>query len=144
MTNEEFETAAIMELASQDTLALMRAIQDGTGLIADGAGEIGRWMKAREAFPGMTLLQMWATDRDLSGQKRGRPTSSDLQRVMLDPAWLAVIDLERLKTLWRELRPTEQVPVEFLTDIVVSYRDVDRSAVVARRNRPKSRRITKS
>jgi hypothetical protein len=142
VTDDEFQRAAMMELSSRDATALAQALRDGSGLIGAGIKELLRLHKAQEVFPGMSLMEMWATDRALAGQKQGRPTDTDLQRLMRDPAWAAVGDLEHLKGLWRELRPGKQVPVEFLTDIVVRYRDVDRSAVVARRSRPKSRRIS--
>lgn len=142
MTDDDFQRVAMTELSNRDTMALAKALRDGSGITGAGIAETLRLHRGQEVFPGMSLTEMWATDRALSGQKQGRPTDTDLQRLMRDPAWAAVGDLEHLKGLWRELRPGKQVPVEFLTDIVVRYRDVDRSAVVARRSRPKSRRIS--
>lgn len=143
MNFNDFKAVAIGEMSNRDTLAIARGVKDGSGIIGEGAMEVLRWMKAREAFPQMSLTDMWATDRALGGNKNGRPQLTELQRLMLDPAWMAVDDLEFLKGLWRELMPGKKVPLEKLTDIVVSYRDVDRSVLVARRNRPKSRLLKK-
>ena len=145
MTDDEFKKFALMELANQDTLALVAGIRDRSGLLGAGIKEILRLIDAQKSFPGMSLTRMWEVDRLLSDDKKsGRPSPSDLQRLMIDPAWAAVTDLEKLKRLWREVHPTKQVPLELLTDIAVTYRDVDRATVVARRSRPKTRRVNEN
>ena len=141
MTEDEFWQIGKMELSRQDTLAMIDAFQGGDNMIAKGIKELQRWAKAQEAFPGMSLLEMWETDRALGETKEGRPELSDLKKIMCDPAWAAVADIERLKSLWRELMPGKQIPLEMLTDISTEYRDANREAVVARRNRPKTRRV---
>lgn len=141
MIDDDFEMAANMELSRRDTQAVMDAMKDGSGLTGQGIAELIRLGKAQEAFPGMTLQEMWRTDRRLEGIENGRPKVSDIQKVMKDPSWVAVADLEHLKGFWKEMRPGQQVPLEFLTDIVARYRDIDRATLVARRSRPKSRRV---
>jgi hypothetical protein len=144
VTREEFRVFALTELANHDTRRVVEALQGGEGLMTDGIAEIVRWARATKAFPTMSIPEMWAVDRNLSaGAKRGRPSKSDLERAMTDPAWTAVSDLERLKTLWHEIQPGEQVPLEFLTDISVEYRGAARVAVEGRRGRAKGRLIPK-
>ena len=144
MTREEFRAFALAELSNHDTQQLAGALQGGEGLIADGVAELVRWASATKAFPAMSVPEMWATDRrfDNAG-KRGAPKKSDLQRAMVDPAWTAVSDLERLKVLWHDVHPGEQVPLEFLTDLAVEYRAAARGTVEGRRGRAKGRLIPK-
>lgn len=144
MTREEFRVFALTELANHDTRQVAEALRGGEGLMAEGVAELVRWAEATKAFPTMTVPKMWATDRSLEkAGGRGAPKKSNLQRAMADPAWTAVSDLERLKSLWHDVHPSEQVPLEFLTDIAVEYRDVARVTVEGRRARPKRRLLPK-
>jgi hypothetical protein len=145
MTLDEFKTLALHELANRDTEKVIEALRSGDGFIGWGASELGRLQKAREAFPTLTVPGMWKIDRELSGERAShRPATTDYEKMMLDPAWVAVDDLEYLKGLWRSSNPKRQVPLEFLTDIVVEFRDVDRSAVAARRNKTKAKRASEN
>lgn len=145
MTRGEFKSFAIHELANRDTQKVMEALRGGDGLIGWGAKELGRWHDAREAFPSLTVPEMWKIDRVLSGERAPhRPATGGYEKMMLDPAWVAVDDLEYLKGLWRASNPNRQVPLEFLTDIVVEFRNVDRSAVAARRHKAKAKRASEN
>ena len=145
MTPEEFKTFALHELANRDTKKVVEALRSGDGFVGWGAGELSRWQKAREAFPALSIPEMWKFDRALSGdQAAHRPATTDYEKMMLDPAWVAVDDLGYLKSLWRSANPKRQVPLEFLTDIVVEFRNVDRRALIARRNKARAKRASEN
>lgn len=143
MSDEAFRRIAVMEMANRDTYAFIDAQRNGTGFLGALKREMKRLYEAQKSFPKMWLKDMWDTDRRLSGEnKRRRPPLTDLQKAINDPSWLALDDLDFLKELWKEERPGQQVPLDFLTEIVSDYRDVDYETLVSRRNKAKSRRPT--
>lgn len=138
MTPEEFKKLAYVELANNDARRLAEAIEGELGTYKDGIDELLRWGKANEAFPNMSVSDMWETDRQLSGG--GKLPKTKAQYWMSDPVWAALEDLQFLKGLWRKNAPGRQVPLDLLSEIAANHRHVSLDVVVSRRGRSKDRR----
>lgn len=98
-----------------------------------------RWLHARAAFPGMSWEEFCALDaaRNRKG-KRGRPERAQID----DKLWRAARDADRVKALWKMLRPGTPRPRPPIHphDIAAERHNVTRQSLDDRANRPKARR----
>lgn len=138
MTPDQFKALALTHLDKCDEAdreAWATEQPDADWLAAAHA----RWLHARAAFPGMSWEEFCALDaaRNRKG-KRGRPARLQSD----DKLWRAARDADRVKALWKMLRPETPRPRPPIHphDIAADRHNVSRQSIDERANRTKARR----